>query len=133
MIWLVVIMMINAAISAAYYLRIVATMFLRPEPADLSVSGDESAGVASTDERNLRPGAATAEPLATPMPIAIAIGLSVFGTLLFGALPPATQVLNLRASSAANIEGAGLATYLDRDEPAPPVPATGPAAAAASR
>src|SRR5688572_31995573 len=34
MTWLVVITMINAAISAAYYLRIVGTMFLRPEPVD---------------------------------------------------------------------------------------------------
>jgi NADH-quinone oxidoreductase subunit N len=29
--WLVVITMINAAISAGYYLKIVAAMFLRPE------------------------------------------------------------------------------------------------------
>ena len=28
--WLVVVTVVNAAISAAYYLRIVATMFLRP-------------------------------------------------------------------------------------------------------
>ena len=34
MIWLVVLTMINAAISAAYYLRIVAAMFLRPLASD---------------------------------------------------------------------------------------------------
>ena len=130
MIWLVVITMINAAISAAYYLRIVATMFLRPEPADLSASDDvaDRATAGTADDRTSRPDADASLP--TPMPIAIAIGLSVFGTLLFGTLPPATQVLNLRASSAANIEGAGLATYLDSDEPAPAAVPTTTAAAA---
>ena len=117
MIWLVVIMMINAAISAAYYLRIVATMFLRPEPTDFASSEDASAGVVGApNERNPLPG--RSEPFPTPMPIAIAVGLSVFGTLLFGTLPPATQVLNLRASSAANLEGAGLATYVGPEEAA---------------
>src|SRR5439155_15490278 len=68
---LVVIMMINAAISAAYYLKIVATMFLRPEP-----EGTTSSAI-------------------TPMPLTIraAIVISVFGTLLFGTVFPATQLL----------------------------------------
>jgi NADH-quinone oxidoreductase subunit N len=36
MIWLVVLLVINAAISAAYYLKIIAAMFLRPEPTSFS-------------------------------------------------------------------------------------------------
>ncbi|HEV2295566.1 MAG TPA: NADH-quinone oxidoreductase subunit N [Tepidisphaeraceae bacterium] len=122
MIWLVVITMINAAISAAYYLRIVATMFLRPEPTDLAAESEPPTSTGGGETSG------TGAALARPMPILIAIGLSVFGTLLFGALPPATQVLDLRASSAANIEAASLSTYVpmdDEDEPA-----TSPAAAA---
>jgi NADH-quinone oxidoreductase subunit N len=84
--WLVVITMINAAISAAYYLRIVATMFLR------GGSGDD---------------AIADEPLATPfMPWSIrsAVFLSVFGTLVFGTIVPATQLLVNRTTEAAQVE-----------------------------
>jgi NADH-quinone oxidoreductase subunit N len=83
--WLVVITMLNAAISAAYYLKIVAAMFLRPEPegvADQPVS--------------MRP--------AAPLPIMAAVVLSVFGTLLFGTIVPATQVLVNQVTPAAQLE-----------------------------
>ncbi len=81
---LVVIMMINAAVSAAYYLKIVATMFLRPEPED---------------------GASHVEPaIPTSMPIRAAIVLSVFGTLLFGTIVPATQLLINQVTPAAQLE-----------------------------
>jgi NADH:ubiquinone oxidoreductase subunit 2 (subunit N) len=135
MIWLVVIMMINAAISAAYYLRIVATMFLRPEPTDLTADDDALAGASATEALDYRSPRADADAaIRIPMPIALAIGLSVFGTLLFGALPPATQVLDLQASNAANLEGAGLATYtLPDEQPQPAAAPTTAAAAAASR
>ncbi len=89
MIWLVVITMANAAISAAYYLRIVATMFLR--------SDESPAG-----------GSAPVVPLAGAqrgtLPILLAVGLSVVGVLLFGAIPPAIELLGSRAKSAINIE-----------------------------
>ncbi|MEA2735673.1 MAG: hypothetical protein QOE14_2124 [Humisphaera sp.] len=82
--WLVVITMVNAAISAAYYLKIVAAMFLRPEP-DGAVA-----------ERTIR--------LPAPLPILTAVVLSVFGTLLFGTIIPATQVLVNQVTPAAQIE-----------------------------
>jgi NADH-quinone oxidoreductase subunit N len=82
--WLVVITMINAAISAAYYLKIVATMFLRPEP-----EGD-----ASTARATAR----------APMSIVLAVFISVFGTLLFGAIVPATQLLVNRVTPAAQLD-----------------------------
>ena len=102
--WLVVITMINAAISAAYYLKIVATMFLRPEP-----DGDAI------------PDARFAARVAAPLPITAAVVLSVFGTLLFGTIIPATQVLVTAVTQAAQLEppsqrGAPTATPL-RDAP----------------
>jgi NADH-quinone oxidoreductase subunit N len=93
--WLVVITMINAAISAAYYLKIVATMFLRPEP-------DDTTAVATTST-TATPVAAL-RPAAAPMPITAAVVLSVFGTLLFGTVIPATQVLVNQVTPAAQLD-----------------------------
>ena len=84
--WLVVITMINAAIAAAYYLRIVGTLFLR------GGSGDD----AVADEPVPMP------PM--PWPITTAIVLSVFGTLIFGTIVPATQLLVNRVTDAAQLE-----------------------------
>ena len=102
--WLVVITMINAAISAAYYLKIVAAMFLRPDP-----DGEEIAD------------ARYAARMPAPLPITAAVVLSVFGTLLFGTVIPATQVLVNQVTEAAQLEppsqkGAPTATPL-RAEP----------------
>src|SRR5207253_8819583 len=84
--WLVVFTMINAAISAAYYLRIVGTLFLR------GGSGDD----AVADEPLPMP------PM--PFPIRASIALSVFGTLIFGTIVPATQILVNRVTDAAQLE-----------------------------
>lgn len=81
--WLVVIIMINAAISAAYYLRIIATMFLRDPVSDAV----EPAG-----------------GLRYPLPITAAIGISVFGTLLLGTVLPLTQVFTTGTHIAARID-----------------------------
>ena len=81
---LVVLIMINAAISAAYYLKIVGTMFLRPEP----------------DEADVAP----TEPLPQPFPIRAAILASVGGTLLLGIVWPTTQMLFNRVAPAAQLE-----------------------------
>jgi NADH-quinone oxidoreductase subunit N len=113
--WLVVITMINAAISAAYYLKIVATMFLRPDP-----DGEDVAD------------ARFAARLPAPLPITAAIVLSVFGTLLFGTIIPATQVLVNEVTPAAQLEppsprGAPTASPLR----AAPTTSTAAAAAAA--
>lgn len=86
---LVVIMVINAAISAAYYLRIVAAMFLRPEPQTQwprdARPADDSAGSGT-------------------MPIKLAVGLSVFGVLLFGLVVPAIEMLSTQARSASRVD-----------------------------
>lgn len=81
---LVVLTMINAAISAAYYLKIVGTMFLRPEP----------------DEADVAP----ATPLPMPFAIRTAVLASVAGTLLLGIVLPATQVLVNKVVPAAQLE-----------------------------
>ncbi len=79
---LVVITMINAAISAGYYLKIVGAMFLRAEPQP----------------------SAPAVRMAGPLPIRAAVAISVFGTLLFGSIFPATQLLISQVMPAAQIE-----------------------------
>ncbi|WP_428940698.1 NADH-quinone oxidoreductase subunit N [Fontivita pretiosa] len=89
--WLVVIMVVNAAISAAYYLRIVATMFLRAEPQP--PAGGEAAPPAV-------PGVAQLGPT----PILLAAAISAAGTLLFGTIFPATEVLRTQVVQAAVID-----------------------------
>ncbi len=80
---LVIIMVINAAISAAYYLRIVAALFLRAEPAPAVVP----------------------EPLAGRSPaLALAVVLSAGGALLFGLVLPATRALSQTATQATAME-----------------------------
>jgi NADH:ubiquinone oxidoreductase subunit 2 (subunit N) len=79
--------MANAAVSAAYYLRIVASLFLRTA---------ESA----------QPAAAHPERVfATPaLPAFLAVLLSVVGIVTLGAVPPATELLGAGVKRAAAIE-----------------------------
>lgn len=85
--WLVIIMLINAAISAAYYLRIVGTMFLRSEPA--------STTEVESPPREIR-----------SRPVALAVTLSVLGTLLLGIDLPATHTLIRTVNAAAQVDDA---------------------------
>jgi NADH-quinone oxidoreductase subunit N len=87
--WLVILMMINAAISAGYYLRIVATMFLRPEP----VGGIDG----SIEERPVL-------PRYRPLPILTCVVVSSAATLLLGTVWPATEALHTRASAGTMID-----------------------------
>jgi len=93
--WLVVVTVVNAAISAAYYLRIVATMFLRSDPVtDLAMESDITDAAAE---------GTAAEPFARrAFPLVAAVGLSVMLTLLFGTVFAATSQLSLRAQDAAS-------------------------------
>jgi NADH-quinone oxidoreductase subunit N len=87
--WLVIAVLINAVIGAVYYLRIVGTMFLRPEPAApaaLATPGKVLAAVV---------------PFNHSFPAAVAVVLSTAGTLAFGIILPATQELSSRAVNAA--------------------------------
>jgi NADH-quinone oxidoreductase subunit N len=81
---LVVLIMINAAISAAYYLRIVAAMYLRPE------------SQASTEAATMS--------FAQPKPIMVAVALSAIGTLALGIILPVTTIVAGEAAAAAKID-----------------------------
>jgi NADH-quinone oxidoreductase subunit N len=82
--WLVILIVINAAISAGYYLRIVGTMFLRDLPAD------------SLSEPQIQP--------ARSLPISLALGASVLGTVLLGTVLPLTNVFTTSAVLATRID-----------------------------
>lgn len=87
MAWLVVITMLNTAVSAAYYLKIIGTMFLRPEPTTAE------AGPAPADSS-----------FGVTFPIGLAVVLSVTCTLMFGFVVPTTNALTARVSQAANMD-----------------------------
>jgi NADH-quinone oxidoreductase subunit N len=92
--WLVIITVVNAAISAAYYLRIVATMFLRPDPITAEAMESDIADAAAE-------GTATESFPRRAFPIVAAVAISVFLTILFGAFFPATNELTQRAHEGA--------------------------------
>jgi NADH-quinone oxidoreductase subunit N len=83
---LVIILVVNAAISAAYYLRIVGSMFLRP-------------AAAAEQEGAMMVGGPAAPRMQVTVLIAV-IG-SVVATLGFGAIPQATELLLEQARVAA--------------------------------
>lgn len=89
-VWLAVLTLINAAISAAYYLRIVGAMFLRPEPR----SDDEVPSQVLASSAGLG--------------VKLAVTLSVVGTLGLGMVLPATEALRNTAADAARFERPGL-------------------------
>lgn len=82
---LVIIMLINAAISAGYYLRIVATLFLRSQPQQFSA-------------------VSTVEPPIKGTPILVAVTISTILTLLLGTIFPATEMLRTRVNDATTID-----------------------------
>ena len=85
---LVVILVINAAISAGYYLRIVGALFLAPEK-----SGPRYGETAQVDA-----------PIHHPIPVLISVGLSMVAVLWLGTVWPATSRLMNRTAEAARIE-----------------------------
>jgi len=81
---LAILIMINATISAAYYLKIIATMWAKPDPtADDSDSADASA------------------PCICSPPLGIALTLCVTATVVFGVALPLTAALWNVSSAAA--------------------------------
>jgi NADH-quinone oxidoreductase subunit N len=80
---LVVFMMINAAISAGYYLKIVGVMFLRPQP-----QGTEM----------------IRKPAIHGAPIAIAVALSSIGTLMLGVVIPTTELLRTQTLQSIDVD-----------------------------
>jgi len=88
--------MINAAISAAYYLKIVQAMYLRPLP-EFEFGGAKHAGEVGARHAADR----SEDPL--PLPITAAVALSVFGTLMLGIIFPATNGLTRRTQEAVQV------------------------------
>jgi formate hydrogenlyase subunit 3/multisubunit Na+/H+ antiporter MnhD subunit len=118
MVWLVVITMINAAISAAYYLRIIATMFLRSDETIAAPAAAETTRVTFVHPGSVTTSTSTASATSTTAgaavlsrverntwPILTAVVLSVVMTLVFGTIPPAADVLGARAQAAQVLEG----------------------------
>jgi NADH-quinone oxidoreductase subunit N len=118
--WLVVFLVVNAAISAGYYLRIVGAMFLRPEPE--GVSPPRAGELAGAAGNAMQPATAPPARLGMPTPIVVSVLLSVFATLLFGTLIPATQTLSNEVRAATEFDSSG----------PPPAGAPAPAAVTAA-
>ena len=96
--WLVVITMVNAAISAGYYLKIIATMFLRPAPdAELG-----SAGSPVYARHHAAPHGLAAIAHA-PLALSLAVVLSVVATVMFGTVVPAASGLTRDVQKAAGL------------------------------
>ena len=112
MTWLVIFLLINAAIWAAFYLKIFAAMFLRAEPTPF-----HSKNAPLPDYSQYRP--------STAWPVITGIVVSVIGTIAFGVYLPATNNLANR-SQAALIQGS-----TERQDLPEAVPATQPATALA--
>jgi NADH-quinone oxidoreductase subunit N len=93
-----VILWVNAAISAAYYLRVVVTLFLRSEPTH-ALTGPN------------------AGPLRVPQPASVvfAVMVSVILTLLLGTFFPATDLLSRRVEAAAKLEHGSVNDHTQTD------------------
>jgi NADH-quinone oxidoreductase subunit N len=99
--WLGALTMVNAAIGAAYYLRIIATMFLRPE---VTVARDTSQTTPASSTVLSYETPSTPERPWWTSPIGASIVLSVILTLVFGAVFPLTNELSDRSNEAAYLE-----------------------------
>jgi NADH:ubiquinone oxidoreductase subunit 2 (subunit N) len=86
--WLVIFLVGNAAISAAYYLRIVAYMFLRSE---------------SDASRFAPPAASKSQPIRHPIPVLISVGISMVGVIWLGIVLPATSRLTTQVQTASQL------------------------------
>jgi NADH-quinone oxidoreductase subunit N len=103
-VWLVVLMMINAAISAAYYLRIVGVMFLRT---------DSDGAALQTIHKETK-------DVPIQMPVVLGVAISTFATLLFGIALPATSALRSHALQAATVDSAPRPTLSETAVPTSP-------------
>jgi NADH-quinone oxidoreductase subunit N len=86
--WLVVILVANAAVSAAYYLRIVGSLFLASESAPRARQHQPEADL----------------PIHHPLPILISVGISMVAVLWLGTVWPATMRLTTRTLTATHLE-----------------------------
>jgi NADH-quinone oxidoreductase subunit N len=82
--WLVVALVVNSAVSAAYYLRIIAALFLRPP----------AVAAGSTEPAEAK----------WPMPIMTAVFASVVGVLILGAAIPCIERMIVRVQTATDLD-----------------------------
>jgi NADH-quinone oxidoreductase subunit N len=87
--WLVVILVANAAVSAAYYLRIVGSLFLASE---------------APGARLRQQPAVPSEHVHHPLPILVSVGISMVAVLWLGVIWPATMRLTARTLTATHVE-----------------------------
>ena len=93
-IWLSIIMVVNAAISAGYYLRIVTAMFLKAPRAELAAEAEAAAaGESCPPDQCMR-----------AVPLMLACVLSAGATLLLGAVVPATTMVRSMTRQAVEIQ-----------------------------
>lgn len=96
-IWLAVIMVVNAAISAGYYLRIIGTMFLREPRADTLVAASEPAAAGAA-------GDACGSACMKTMPLVLAGILSAGASLAIGSIVPLTTVVRSTVREAGQVQ-----------------------------
>ncbi|HEY2587997.1 MAG TPA: NADH-quinone oxidoreductase subunit N [Tepidisphaeraceae bacterium] len=94
LVWLGVLLVVNAAISAGYYLRIIGAMFLRGESAGSVPSPEVHPEHPAHLEQHHR------IPILHPVPIVAGVALAALGTLLLGVDFPAINHLSRRTTSA---------------------------------
>jgi NADH-quinone oxidoreductase subunit N len=134
MVWLAVILMVNAAVSAGYYLRIVAALFLRTEPVIHGAAEAHGAGQPHGLQglHGAHGSPATAPAVLDPTslaegyysgPILSCVVLSVLGTLFFGIYLPATSDLAAGATAAAHLNAAMMPASTAQVEPFKALPA----------
>ena len=92
---LVIVLVLNAAVSAGYYLRIVAAMFLR-------IASEQSTAPFSPKTRCANECSA-GECLKT-VPLVLAVCISALGSIVLGAYLPATNALSNAARSATTVD-----------------------------
>lgn len=92
---LVTLLVINAAVSAAYYLRIIGAIFLRHDP---------SHGHAPTAYHPHLHHPVPHHGPPTPLPLTLAVTLSTAGVIFFGVVLPATKVLSSAALGASVLD-----------------------------
>ncbi len=117
-VWLAVIGLLNSGIACFYYLRLIATLYTRPETAlaPSTATGSTSALGSSSVLGASSPATPRLAPLRTlSVPAGVGLGLAALATLLLGILPG--RALSLaQQGSAASLPA----------QPAPPVQAASP-------
>ena len=105
LIWLSIVLWVNAAISAAYYLRIILSMFLRSEP-----------------NHNFSGSAPLPMRLPQPASVVLAVMISSIATILFGTV--CTKTLSTRVTDASILQRSPDIAPAQARVSAPPHPLT---------